>query len=119
VKALKAGEEITVFEDVMFSPLSLKKLVELIEVVISKRIAGLYNMGSKNGMSKADLAYTLAELLSLPVNTMRRGNSDDLSRVRYRPKDMRMDSSLFERTFNIELPTLDDEIRSLKLSYEE
>lgn len=118
-RSLQNGESITVFDDVMFSPLSLKKLVELIEVIMQKRIPGLYNMGSKEGMSKADLAFSLAKILSLPTINMTRGNSDSLNLIRYRPKDMRMDSSLFEKTFKIELPNLADEILSLKHSYEQ
>lgn len=116
--SLKSKEPFIVFEDVYFSPLSLQKLSELIQLVIEKRITGLYNMGSKIGMSKADLAFKFAEMLNLDTKMMQRGNSDSIEFLSYRPKDMRMDSLLFENIFNINLPTLEEELLSLKKFYE-
>ena len=107
-----------VFEDVFFSPLSLGKLSELIEIVVRKPIPGLYNMGSKNGLSKADLAFIFADLLNLKTDFMRRNSSTSIKLRSYRPKDMRLDSSLFENTFKIKLPTLKDELINLKSLYE-
>ena len=116
--SLNSKEPFIVFEDVYFSPLSLQKLAELIEKVIEKRITGLYNMGSKFGMSKADLAFKFAEMLNFDTKMMKRGNSDSVKFLSYRPKDMRMDSLLFENIFDIKLPTLEEELLSLKKFYE-
>jgi len=117
VESLRQEKPITVFDDIQFSPLSLQSLVELMELVIVRRTQGIFNLGSKEGMSKADFAFTLAETLKLPTNHMSRGISDKVKLTAYRPKDMRMDSSRFERTFGVELPTLIEEIQSAKVAY--
>jgi dTDP-4-dehydrorhamnose reductase len=118
VRSLTQGDPITVFNDVRFSPLSLRRLVELVELVINKCQQGVFNLGSKEGMSKADFAFALAKVLALPTKHMKRGTSDDLKLSAYRPKDMCMDSSRFEKVFGVELPTLNQEIQSMKGAYE-
>ena len=117
VRSLNNGAAITVFDDVHFSPLSIQRLVESLELAVVKRRQGVYNLGSKDGMSKADFAFTLAQVLNLPTASIRRGTSDNLKLAAYRPKDMRIDASHFEAAFNVELPTLKEEIHSMKVAY--
>jgi dTDP-4-dehydrorhamnose reductase len=117
VKALKNNEKITVFSDVSFSPLSLKTLVKLIGFVIAKQQNGLFNLGSKDGLSKAEFAVSLANILSLPIHNMTKDISTSINLKTYRPKDMSMNSSLFEKVFDIKLPTLKNEIKSMKSVY--
>lgn len=117
VQSLRQERRITVFEDVRFSPLSLQRLVELLELVIMQRKRGIFNLGSKDGMSKADFAFKLAEVLDLPAKYLKRGTSDKVLRSAHRPKDMRMDSTQFEVAFGVELTTLSEEIQSTKAAY--
>lgn len=117
VQSLSAGNPITVFDDVRFSPLSLPMLSEAMELVIARRYNGIYNLGSRAGMSKADFAFTLAEILGLPTENMVRGTTATADLQAYRPKDMCMDSSHFENVFGVRMPTLKEEIQSLRSVY--
>ena len=110
-------EKTQVFSDVLFNPLSLETLSESIADLAPRREAGTFNLGSHEGMSKADFAFRLAETLGLPSEVLVRGVSTDLSLAARRPLDMRMDCSLFERTFGRKLPTLDSEIKSMRTQY--
>jgi dTDP-4-dehydrorhamnose reductase len=111
VQSLKQGESITVFDDVRFSPLSLRRLVEILEQLIVRKQQGVFNLGSREGMSKADFAFTLAEVLGLSNKNMTRGTLDAINFTAYRPKNMCMDSSHFEKIFDVRLPTLQEEIK--------
>jgi dTDP-4-dehydrorhamnose reductase len=117
VASLRSLKPITVFEDILFSPLSISTLVEAIATVVSRRQKGTFNLGSTGGMSKADFAYALASDLGIPTDTMSRGISSSLKLKAYRPKDMRMNSTLFEDTFSVKLPTLQREIESMEVVY--
>jgi len=117
VQSLNQRESITVFDDVRFSPLSLQRLVQLFELFIVRRQQGVFNLGSREGMSKADFAFTLAGVLGLPTKHMSRGAADKTNLTAYRPKDMCMDSSHFEKVFGVRLPTLQEEIKSMKGVY--
>jgi dTDP-4-dehydrorhamnose reductase len=119
-KSIIAGKKIQVLDDVYFSPLSMTTLVEMITLVVQKKPIGIYNLGSNNGMSKADFAFAFAKCLKLPTNTMTRIQSSEAKFFRAnRPKDMRMDSSKFENVLEIKLPNLTDLIQLLAKEYNE
>lgn len=118
--SLTCGKHVQVLNDVYFSPLSMETLVELIELVVEKKPIGIYNLGSRNGMSKADLDFAFAECLNLPTNTMTRIETSQATFLKaYRPKDMRMDSSKFENTLGVKLPRLSDQIQQIAKEYDD
>lgn len=117
VGSLRQGNPITVFDDVWFSPLSMQSLREYVMLGVEQRQSGVFNLGSRDGMSKADFAFALAETLGLPVSGMARGRSSERAFDAYRPKDMRMDSSLFAERFRVELPSLHEEIQKMRAAY--
>jgi dTDP-4-dehydrorhamnose reductase len=116
--SMTSGQHVQVLNDVFFSPLSITKLVELIELVVQKKPVGIYNLGSHNGMSKADFDFAFAECLKLPTDTMTRIKTSQAKFLKaYRPKDMRMDSSKFENVLGVKLPHLTDLIQQLAQEY--
>lgn len=117
---LKTSEQAQVLDDVFFSPLSISILIKMIELVAQLKPVGIYNLGSHNGMSKADFDYAFAECLNLPTHTMTRiGASQAAFLKAYRPKDMRMDSSKFENTLGVKLPCLTELIQQVAREYDE
>jgi dTDP-4-dehydrorhamnose reductase len=118
--SMTGSKQVQVLKDVYFSPLSITMLVEMIELVVQMKPIGIYNLGSYGGMSKADFDFAFAEQLKLPTSTM---TSIEVSKVTflkaYRPKDMRMDSSKFEKALGVKLPNLTDLIEPLAMEYNE
>jgi len=118
--SLSSGQNIQVLTDVLFGPLSMKTLAEMIGLVIRSKPIGLYNLGSSNGMSKAEFDFEFAQKLGLPVHLMSPIHSSDASFLQvYRPNDMRMNCSKFEQCFNIKLPSLAEEITKSAEDYYE
>jgi len=115
---LIAGRDIQVFEDVLFSPLSMHTLCEVIEATVESCVEGVFNLGAHDGMSKADFAFQFAECLGLPKTGMSRVKTSDVDFLTtYRPKDMRLNVSALERAMNISLPTLMAEIELVSREY--
>ena len=95
----------------LVSPLSLSSLVKLIQIAIEKRPIGIFNLGSHDGMSKADFSYMFANILDLPIDNISRVNSNQVTFLKsYRPKDMRMEVSKIEQALGLQLPQLANEI---------
>jgi dTDP-4-dehydrorhamnose reductase len=118
--SLTRGERVEVLQDVYFSPLSMATLVKMIYIVVEKKPVGIFNLGSHNGMSKADFDFAFAECLKLPTSTMTRIDSNQALFLKaYRPKDMRMDCKKFETQMEVKLPDLLDEIKSVAREYDE
>jgi dTDP-4-dehydrorhamnose reductase len=117
--SLNRKEHIQVLDDVLFSPLAISTICSVLVEVIKKRPVGVFNLGSKNGMSKADFDFEFASLLGLPTKFMTRIDSTSAKFLRARrPFDMRMDSTKIEKELSIELPTLREEIRKVAKEYE-
>lgn len=117
VQSLRGGAAVTVFEDVLFSPVSIGTLVRLVEAAARRRPRGVFNVGSREGMSKAEFAYALADALSLPTATVKRGRCDQAGLGAYRPRGMLMDPSRFEAALGLRMPTLQQEIASMREAY--
>jgi dTDP-4-dehydrorhamnose reductase len=119
-RALSNDDPIEVFDDVLFSPLAMSTLSEMIELSVRNQPVGVFNLGSRDGSSKADFAFAFAEELGLPVRAMRRTTSDKVAFLKtYRPKDMRMNSAKFEGALGVNLPNLRDEIKRAAKEYRE
>lgn len=119
-KSLRSAKYVEVLDDVYFSPLSITTLVQIIQMVVQRKPMGIYNLGSHDGMSKADFIFTFAKCLGLPTNNIRRIYAAHATFLKaYRPRDMRMDSSKFENTLGIKLPELADEIIRIGKEYDE
>ncbi len=116
--ALREDRPIQVFEDVRFSPLDMGTLCSVITEVIKYRHSGVFNLGSHEGMSKADFAFAFARALGLSSAGFSRVNAEQSGLLKaWRPKDMCMDSRHFEATFKLRLPTLQTEIETSAKDY--
>lgn len=117
-RALSNSDPIQVFDDVLFSPLAMSTLSEMIELSVQNKPVGVFNLGSHDGMSKADFAFAFAEELNFSTSAMTRTSTDQVTFLKtYRPKDMRMDCSKFEKTLGAKLPLLRNEIKRVAKEY--
>lgn len=118
VNNLNERRSIRVLDDVFFSPLSMASLSELIGRVIDDFKPGTYNLGSKNGKSKAEFDFDFANSLGLDTEQVSTVSLDDADfLVAKRPRDMRMNVEKFEIEYGINLPTLDEELVRLAGEY--
>lgn len=108
-------EDLLLLTDVEVSPLSMETLSRLIGTVLRSPARGVFNLGSRGGMSKRDLAYSIARKLDASLEGARDGTQADLDLVARRPLGMVMNSGLFETTFGVVLPELEEEIVSAEL----
>ena len=114
------GHKISLFNDVFFSPLSMVTLVEMIALVVSKKPLGIFNLGSRSGLSKSDFAQFFMEKLNFEMLNVDIVSIDDVSFMKtYRPRDMRLQVEKFERDLGVALPTLKSEIDRVIGDYDE
>ncbi len=118
-KTLVSNKPLFLFNDVLFSPLSINTLIEIIYKLINTNIHGTYNLGSSCGMSKFDFASLFAKGLKLNHDQLNSVSIKDNNKlVADRPKNMTMSSKKFEQTTAIYLPRLTDEIKRVIKDYE-
>ncbi len=112
INRLSNKKIINSFNDIYFNPLNFDTLANLIELIVIKKIPGIYNLGSNNGFSKDKFIKKLCQHKSFDSNLIKTKNSKGFFIV-HRPKDMRMNINKFEKVYKIKLPNLSDEILKL------
>ena len=113
VEALRQKKPITLFQDILFSPLHMDTLARYVRRSIEEELRGVFNLGCREGMSKADFALSIARHKGLPTTSATMGESHHLLGRARRPADMRMDVSLIEEAIGETMPTLECEIGKL------
>ena len=117
--ALSSNTSIQVFDDVLFSPLSMDTLAQMVFLCVQQKPSGLFNLGSNHGMSKSDFAFAFAHQLGLGTQNVHRTTSDAVTFLKtYRPKDMRMLPDQFAKFTKTLLPSFSDEIKLVAKQYE-
>jgi len=113
ISAFSKGQPVMLFEDVEFSPLHLQTLSKLILESFAAGLAGVFNLGAREGISKAEFGRLVAAHLGISSDSGRSGKSSDLPDRAPRPSDLRLDVAKFESALGIRLPSVREEIRLL------
>ncbi|MBE8233729.1 MAG: sugar nucleotide-binding protein [Endozoicomonadaceae bacterium] len=108
-----SGNELKLFNDVFFSPLSINTLCDVILTCLTKKISGTFNVGSKDGLSKEVFLKSFLKLAGLDNIEYKSISVQEIAFNTLRPKDMRMNVSLFEKKYCYNLPKLINEIESV------
>ncbi len=106
---------INLFSDVHFSPIHIKTLSKIIVELFKSYDSGIFNLGSKDGMSKAQFALDYSDILKNDKSKVKLISIDKMKFIAKRPKGMMMNVSKFEKKFGIELPSLKKEIKLSKM----
>jgi len=113
VRGLTERHPITLFSDVLFSPLHMATLAALVVEAVIRGLAGVFNAGCRDGDSKANFALAIARHKGLQTQTARIGSSDEVAGRARRTHDLRLDVARLERALGRPMPTLEQEIRKL------
>ena len=114
IKSLKSNTHFYISTNAMFNPLSIETFCDCVLAVLRKPVGGVYNVGSRgNGISKGDLIRKICGMLGANDKLMIPDNISYFETKSTRPVDMRMNCDLFEKTFDVRLPELNDEINKV------
>ena len=98
--SLKKGRRINLFSNIYFSPLYVKTLCNYLHKMIKKRKKGIYNVGSKGCISKAEFGLYFADKMRFNKNLIKVTKLKKKMLLAKRPKYMCMDVRKFERSFD-------------------
>jgi dTDP-4-dehydrorhamnose reductase len=82
-----------------------------------RKIEGVYNLGSKNKISKAKFASLLGSILNCDLDLLNEIKYNNKYLVARRPLDMSLNINNFEKNTRIKLPYVLDEIEKLAKEY--
>jgi dTDP-4-dehydrorhamnose reductase len=113
INNLRSKNKITLFTDIFFSPLHMKTLSSMIFKILNSKYIGVINLGSREGMTKAEFGIEVAKHKGISTESVSFGKSNIMPGRAPRIHDLRLDVTLAESILNCSMPTLQQEIFKL------
>ncbi|NQU84336.1 MAG: SDR family oxidoreductase, partial [Mariniphaga sp.] len=98
---LKNYNQITLFHDVYFTPISIPNLIIGLIEIIKHGITGTYNFGGHERLSKLDFGLLVADIFKLEKKLIIPISIDEKGFIANRPKEMSMDSNKISKYVSV------------------
>lgn len=116
IQNLLKGEVIRAATDQIFCPLHIKDLIFILKTLVMQKEKGLFNVGTKETLSRYDLALKVARAINVSENNVKPISLDDLGGGP-RPKKTALTSDKLYNTVGIDPETIDTSIAALTSCY--
>ncbi len=93
LRSLREGTPLTMFHDVMYSPIATPLFAGVVAQCVKAGLTGLYHAGGGEILSKYQFALKVAEAYGLPTNNVLSISVADKPLAALRPRNMALDSS--------------------------
>ena len=111
IKLLEAKKVLNSPNDQYFNPIYVKVVCEIIRLAIEKDINGIYNLGSPDSLSKYEFNKRIINQFCFDKNCLKIAVPTDNDVIR--PSNGTISSEKIENTLSINIPSVDEMIRSL------
>ena len=112
-KKLKNEKNIYLFTDYICSTIHMDLLVDIISKIYKERKFGIYNLGSRDSLSKKDFFLKYLENLNIEPNSKKIKCVSINNEKIIRPNNISLNINKFENTFKINLPSIKETIKLL------
>ncbi len=97
IRALRSGIEVTLFEDVFYTPILIAPAVLAVHELVDRRASGVFHVTGDIRLSKHDFGQMLAREFGLDSRLIRAGTLADSSSLVRRPHDMSLSNDKASR----------------------
>ena len=108
IKKLKAKKEIIGFNDIIFTPLEVSNLSEMIYEIAIKDYCGIIHLSSDISISKYQFIITVADIFELDKNLIKKGTSDELKLIAKRPKNLALSNNKAKKEIMTPITTFNE-----------
>jgi dTDP-4-dehydrorhamnose reductase len=113
LEALRLGKEITLFEDVLYSPIIIKTLALAAHTLLDKKANGIFHVVGNERTSKYEFGCKVAKEFGLDASLIKPGFLADQARLVSRPHDMSLSNQKTCRLIGKKLGSVADYIAIL------
>lgn len=114
ISSLRNGETITMFDDVIFSPILVDDVAIVIEKMINENLSGIFNLCSSDSISKFEFAKLLKSLFEIKTGQIKRGKVKDFDFKARRQNNMAMNNHKISSILGIKMPSVEDGLEKFK-----
>lgn len=113
VSSLRKNKGITLYEDVIFTPITIWHLANELEWIINNKVPTILHVAGNEIVSKYDFGYSLCKELNLNPRLITKGKLNRSSQEIKRSHDQTLDCSFYQKLSDHKLPNLEKTIESL------
>ena len=114
---LRLGSVVQAVTDVYYTPISMKKLTELLIPMLNSKTNGTFNFSSDQVVTKYDFALNFAKLMNFPQKLVHPVNFKALNLFTTRPKCMALDNSKLKNVLHLSAIDLQDDLEMTCIKY--
>lgn len=118
VQSLQSGSDITLFEDALFTPISIWDLAAELEYLIRSDLKGVLHVSGSEGVSKYDFGKKICEGLSLDASLIKKGSIRNMNFKAKRSSDQTLSSDYYQTQTGRRLPTVDQTVNSILKAFQ-
>lgn len=111
--ALRAGHELTLFQDVFYTPILCEALVETVHRLLERKASGVFHVAGDERISKYDFGLRVAEQFNLNPGAIKAGNIVDRDDLVRRPREMSLSNEKARGLLGSGLGGVDEQLRRL------
>lgn len=115
ISSLRLREEITLFNDVHYTPLIAEELVLSVHELVNKKASGIFNVVGDDRISKYEFGLKLAKEFNLDSSLIKKGYIADHKALVQRPHDMSLSNQKITRFLDRKIGGVDKHLARLNL----
>lgn len=117
VSSLQENQKIRMFTDIVFSPILVNELAQIMDLCIVNEVEGVYNACGTGAISKYDFGVLVKKIFGIESGMIEKSTSDTMRFVAKRSKNMGMCNNRLKKKLNIDISTPEESIRKFKELY--
>ena len=110
---LRKGKNITLFNDVFYTPILIETLVETVMELYLNNAKGIFNVVGNDRVSKLEFGLELANVFGLNIDLIKEGSIKDNNQLVKRPKDLSLSNQKVIDFLQRQIISLDDQMKLL------
>lgn len=118
LQGLVEQRPLNMFTDVIFSPIHVTHLAEVIDALFKSNCSGIFNVSGNSFLSKYEFGIKMGEMFNLPVTNIEPSSIDKAGLTALRPKNMALSNKKITEALNLKLPCIEETISLLKKQYD-
>jgi dTDP-4-dehydrorhamnose reductase len=118
IDSLRNNQELSMFDDLYFSPILVNRLCELLFMCIDRKLSGLYNICCSGSISKYEFACEIKRQFKLS-GSISKASMKNHKYFAPRTQNMGMDNSKIKKALNVDIPSVEVDVAYLKDLYDQ
>lgn len=113
IESLRAGKELTLFQDVYYSPILVDAAVKAVHDLLDRKVIGIVNVVGDERISKHEFGLKLAREFNLDTSLIKSGSITDRRSLVQRPHDMSLSNQKIRELLGRKLGDVEEHIAKL------